>query len=80
MFSSSRFSSGLVHSYLSPMLPDLYINMAQFKVSKYIYFLQVNEGKKLTPKYVSLQQSTCTQTLNNFELADNGKTGYGVIL
>lgn len=48
------------------MLPDLYIKHGfNLRIAKYIYIFyhQVNEGKKLTPKYISLQQLTCTETL-----------------
>lgn len=48
------------------MLPDLYIKHGfNLRISKYIYFstTKLMKEKKLTQKYISLQQLTCAQTL-----------------
>lgn len=48
------------------MLPDLYIKHGfNLRIAKYIYFstTKLMKEKKLTPKYISLQQLTCTETL-----------------
>lgn len=66
------------------MLPDLYIKHGfNLRISKYIYIFyhQVNEGKKTDPKiYIFTAVDLYTNLKNKFELAGNGKTECGVVL